>query len=98
MTRPTWDAHAFSSETEGRGSDTLHGVTRHGPFDGDDDDGRYSYFDNGTTAQHNAARAAMGLGDEIPERGGPFDRMRQQTKDDWLMYGWQTGGTGDPML
>ncbi|MBT1609008.1 alpha/beta hydrolase [Curtobacterium poinsettiae] len=97
-TESTWDAHEFSSETEGRGSDTRHGITRHGPYDGDDDDGRYSYFDNGTTAQYNAARAAMGLGDEIPERGGPFDRMRQQTKDDWLMYGWQTGGTGDPML
>lgn len=97
-TESSWDAHEFSSETQ-RGSDgTLHGVTQHGPYVGGNGDGRYSYFDDGTTAQHNSARAAMGLGSTIPEQGGPFDRMRQQTKDDWLMYGWQTGLTGDPRL
>jgi hypothetical protein len=30
--------------------------------------------------------------------GAPFDRMQQQTKDDWLMFDWQTGLTGDPTL
>lgn len=99
-TDPTWGAHDFSSETQGFGAHTLHGVTHHGPYDGQEgnDDGRYSYFDNGTTAQFNTARAAMGLGDTIPEYGAPFDRMRQQTKNDWFMYEWQTGLTGDPTL
>lgn len=27
-----------------------------------------------------------------------FDRMRQQTKDNWFMFEWQTGLTGDPTL
>ncbi|ROP72259.1 alpha/beta hydrolase family protein [Curtobacterium sp. PhB115] len=97
-TESSWGSHEFSSETERSGGQTLHGVTHHGPYDGENADGRYSYFDNRTTAQDNAARAAMGLGGEIPEQGGPFDRMRQQTEDDWLMFGWQTGLTGDPRL
>lgn len=99
-TDPSWGAHDFSSETQGTGADTLHGITHHGPYDGPEGngDGQYSYFDNGTTAQYNTAKAAMGLGDTIPEGGAPFDRMRQQTKDDWFMYEWQTGLTGDPTL
>ncbi|MGN8050590.1 alpha/beta hydrolase [Curtobacterium sp. 22159] len=99
-TDPSWGAHDFSSETQGTGADALRGITHHGPYDGQEgnDDGRYSYFDNGTTAQYNTARAAMGLGDTIPEEGAPFDRMRQQTKNDWFMYEWQTGLTGDPTL
>lgn len=99
-TDPSWGAHDFSSETQGSGADALHGITHHGPYDGPEgnDDGQYSYFDNGTTAQFNTAKAAMGLGDTIPEDGAPFDRMRQQTKNDWFMYEWQTGLTGDPTL
>ncbi|KTR04583.1 alpha/beta hydrolase [Curtobacterium luteum] len=99
-TELSWDAHDFSSETQGSGADELHGVTHHGPYDGREgnDQGRYSYFDNGTTAQYNTAKATMGLGDQIPEAGAPFDRMRQQTKDNWFMYEWQTGLTGDPTL
>jgi uncharacterized protein YukE len=97
-TDPSWGAHDFSSETQGAGADALHGVTHHGPYDGKNDDGRYSYFDNGTASQYNTAKATMGLGDQIPERGTPMDRMHQQTKDNWLMFDWQTGLTGDPTL
>ncbi|WNY35509.1 hypothetical protein Q9Q99_00260 [Curtobacterium flaccumfaciens] len=97
-TDPSWGAHDFSAETQGSGADTLNGITHHGPYDGREgnDQGRYSYFDNATTAQYNTAKATMGLGDQIPEAGAPFDRMRQQTKDNWFMYEWQTGLTGDP--
>lgn len=97
-TDPSWNAHDFSSETQGSGPDALHGITHHGPYDGleGNEQGRYSYFDNLTTAQYNAAKATMGLGDQIPEAGSPFDRMRQQTKDNWFMFEWQTGLTGDP--
>lgn len=97
-TESSWGAHDFSSETQGSGAGALHGVTNHGPYDGKNDEGRYSYFDDGTTAQYDTARATMGLGDEIPERGTPMDRMRQQTKDNWLMFDWQTGLTGDATL
>ncbi|MFJ7286702.1 alpha/beta hydrolase [Curtobacterium sp. NPDC098951] len=99
-TDPSWGAHDFSSETQGSGADELHGVTHHGPYDGREgnDHGRYSYFDNNTTSQYYTAKATMGLGDEIPEAGAPFDRMRQQTEDNWFMYQWQTGLTGDPTL
>lgn len=97
-TDPSWGAHDFSSETRGSGADALHGVTHHGPYDGKNDEGRYSYFDNGTASQYNTAKATMGLGGQIPEAGAPFDRMQQQTKDNWLMFDWQTGLTGDPTL
>ncbi|MBM7801109.1 uncharacterized protein YukE [Curtobacterium luteum] len=99
-TDPTWGAHDFSSETRRAGGDLLHGITHHGSYDGREgnEHGRYSYFDNNTTAQYYAAKATMGLGDQVPEAGKPFDRMRQQTKEDWFMYEWQTGLTGDPTL
>ncbi|MFJ4220802.1 alpha/beta hydrolase [Curtobacterium luteum] len=99
-TDPSWGAHDFSSETQGSGEDLLHGVTHHGPYDGREgnEQGRYSYFDNNTTSQYSTAKATMGLGDQVPESGTPFNRMRQQTKDNWFLYEWQTGLTGDPTL
>lgn len=97
-TDPSWGAHDFSSEPQGSGANALHGVTHHGPYDGKNDEDRYSYFDNGTTSQYNTASATMGLGARIPEQGAPFDRIQQQTRDNWLMFDWQTGLSGDPTL
>ncbi|MBT2504055.1 alpha/beta hydrolase [Curtobacterium sp. ISL-83] len=97
-TDPSWGAHDFSSETQGRGADTLHGITNHGPYDGKNSNGKYSYFDNGTTAQYNTARATMGQGNTIPEQGNPLDRVQRQTKDNLLMFDWQTGLPGGPIL
>jgi hypothetical protein len=52
---------------QGSGTDARHGVTHHGPYDGKNDEGKDSSFDNGTAAQHTTAKATMGLEGQLAD-------------------------------
>jgi hypothetical protein len=76
---PTADrfgAHVFSSEsTVDEAGRPLEAVAQHGPLAHTDDGDRYSYLDDGTSAQYGFAQAAVGRGAALPRGGTPVERM-----------------------
>jgi uncharacterized protein YukE len=78
----SFGAHDFTSEQsvddQGR---RLHEITQHGPFAPHGQSGKYSYFDRNTSAMYNTAKAAMGLGSDLPVQGTPAERLAQQSQD-----------------
>jgi hypothetical protein len=91
-TAASFGAHDFSSENgvDDRG-DPLHAITQHGPLVHSNGSDSYSYFDNNTTAQYNAAKATMGLGGDIPVGDTPGERLLLQAEDraGWPLQGIQ---------
>ncbi|GAB3614276.1 alpha/beta hydrolase [Humibacter ginsengisoli] len=80
-TASSFGSHDFSSEYSKVNGITLNPVTQHGPFAHASGNHSYSYLDDNTTAQFNAARATMGQGAQIAVGDTPSDRFGMQIKD-----------------